>query len=102
MINGKNPDFVFVALGCPKQEKWMAEHKEKIHSCMIGLGGAFEVYADVKERAPQWMQEYSLEWVYRLIQEPGRLWKRYLTTNIPFVFLLLKQLFIVRFLKKET
>lgn len=102
MINGKNPDFVFVALGCPKQEKWMAEHKEKIHSCMIGLGGAFEVYADVKERAPQWMQENSLEWVYRLVQEPGRLWKRYLTTNIPFVFLLLKQLFIVKGLKKDV
>lgn len=102
MINGKNPDFVFVALGCPKQEKWMAEHKEKIHSCMIGLGGAFEVYADVKDRAPQWMQDNSLEWVYRLIQEPGRLWKRYLKTNIPFVFLLLKQLFIVRILKKDA
>ncbi|WP_345985240.1 WecB/TagA/CpsF family glycosyltransferase [Sulfurimonas sp. HSL-1656] len=90
-INAKNPGFVFVALGCPKQEKWMAEHLGSIDSCMIGLGGSFEVYAGVKTRAPDWMQKYSLEWLYRLIQEPGRLWKRYLTTNIPFILLLIKQ-----------
>ncbi len=96
MINQKNPDFVFVALGCPKQEKWMAEHKGKIKSCMIGLGGAFEVYAGIKDRAPQWMQDYSLEWVYRLVQDPKRLWKRYLITNILFIFLLLIQIIKVR------
>ena len=100
MINHYNPDFVFVALGCPKQEKWMAEHKEKIHSCMIGLGGAVEVYAGVKDRAPLWMQKYSLEWLYRLIQDPKRLWKRYLVTNTLFVLLFLKQLFTYKFLRK--
>ncbi len=96
MINQKNPDFIFVALGCPKQEKWMAEHKNKINSCMIGLGGALEVYADIKDRAPQWMQDYSLEWMYRLMQDPKRLWKRYLVTNTLFVFLLLVQIVKVR------
>ncbi len=96
MINQKNPDFVFVALGCPKQEKWMAENKNKINSCMIGLGGALEVYADIKDRAPQWMQDYSLEWMYRLMQDPRRLWKRYLVTNTLFVFLLFIQIVKVR------
>lgn len=92
MINRHNPDFVFVALGCPKQEKWMTEHKNKIHSCMIGLGGAFEVYANLKDRAPQWMQDYSLEWLYRFVQDPKRLWKRYLMTNPLFIGLLFIQL----------
>ncbi len=91
MINNYNPNFVFVGLGCPKQEKWMAEHKGKINSCMIGLGGALEVYAGVKSRAPKWMQENSLEWLYRLIQDPKRLWKRYFYTNNLFIFLFFKQ-----------
>lgn len=96
MINEFNPTFVFVALGCPKQEKWMAEHKDKINSCMIGLGGAIEVYAEVKDRAPQWMQDNSLEWLYRLIQDPKRLWKRYLVTNSLFLVL-----FVVQFISKK-
>ena len=98
-INSFNPDFVFVALGCPKQEKWMSEHKGKVKSCMIGLGGAFEVYADVKDRAPKWMQDYSLEWLYRFTQDPKRLWKRYLYTNSKFVLLFLKQLIYLRLFK---
>ncbi len=98
-INTFNPDFVFVALGCPKQEKWMAEHKNKVKSCMIGLGGAFEVYADVKDRAPIWMQDYSLEWLYRFAQDPKRLWKRYMYTNSKFILLLLKQLIYLRLFK---
>lgn len=100
MINEYNPDFVFVALGCPKQEKWMAEHKDKINSCMIGLGGAVEVYAGVKDRAPLWMQKYSLEWLYRLIQDPKRLWKRYFVTNSLFIVLFLKQFIIYKLFKK--
>jgi len=90
-INDKAYDFVFVALGCPKQEKWMAEHKNLVKSCMVGLGGAFEVYADVKARAPQWVQDYSLEWMYRLVQDPKRLWKRYMYTNNKFIILFIKQ-----------
>lgn len=100
-INEINPDFVFVALGCPKQEKWMAEHKDKIKSCMIGLGGALEVYASVKNRAPKWMQDNSLEWLYRLLQDPKRLWKRYFITNSLFVFLLLKQIIAIKLFKVE-
>lgn len=100
-INEMHPDLVFVALGCPKQERWMAEHKDKINSCMIGLGGAFEVYADVKSRAPKWMQDSSLEWLYRLIQDPKRLWKRYLVTNTLFIVLFIKQFIQIRILKKN-
>lgn len=88
-INKTKADFVLVSLGCPKQEYWMAEHKNKVNSCMIGIGGAFPVYAQLQKRAPQWMQKISLEWFYRLIQEPQRLWKRYLTTNSKFVLLVI-------------
>lgn len=90
MINDANPQLLLVALGCPKQEKWMAEHKNKIYSCMVGVGGAFPVYAGLQKRAPLWMQKMSLEWFYRFIQEPGRLWKRYLVTNSLFSLLLMK------------
>lgn len=91
-INDAAPDFVFVALGCPKQEKWMAEHKDKINSCMLGLGQAFHVYAGKEKRIPKWMRALSLEWAYRLTLEPGRLWKRYLVTNSLFLFLVFKRL----------
>src|SRR5690606_24334749 len=77
-INASAPDFVFVALGCPKQEKWMAEHLGKINSCMLGLGQAFHVFAGKEKRLPKWMRALSLEWAYRLVLEPKRLWKRYL------------------------
>ena len=101
-INNINPDFVFVALGCPKQEKWMAEHKNKVNSCMIGFGGALEVYAGVKDRAPKWMQDYSLEWLYRFIQDPKRLWKRYLVTNSLFIILLCIQIVQLRVFKHNA
>lgn len=101
MINKFNPEFVFVALGCPKQEKWMSEHKNKINSCMIGLGGAIEVYAGVKDRAPRWMQDYSLEWFYRFIQDPKRLWKRYLLTNSLFLMLFIIQYIQSKIIKED-
>jgi N-acetylglucosaminyldiphosphoundecaprenol N-acetyl-beta-D-mannosaminyltransferase len=85
-INCFNPDFVFVALGCPKQEKWMAQHKGKINSCMIGLGGAFPVYAGLQNRAPKWMSNNSLEWLYRFFLEPKRLLRRYFVTNFLFIY----------------
>lgn len=92
MINDANPDFVLVSLGCPKQEKWMAEHRGKINACMLGLGQAFKTYAGMEKRLPQWMQSLSLEWVYRLFQEPRRLWKRYLYTNTVFLLYLVRYL----------
>ena len=100
-INSEEYDFVFVALGCPKQERWMAEHKDVVQSCMVGLGGAFEVYAEVKTRAPQWIQNYSLEWLYRLVQDPKRLWKRYFITNTLFILLLLIQVVKVKIFRHK-
>lgn len=95
-INEANPNLIFVALGCPKQEKWMASMKRRVNACMIGIGGALPVMIGMQKRAPMWMQKLSLEWLYRLLQEPRRLFKRYLITNTLFIFLLLKQLFLLR------
>ena len=90
MINDADPDLVFVALGCPKQERWMAEHKGKVKACMLGVGQAYMTYAGLEKRLPEWARNLSLEWTYRLWQEPKRLWKRYLITNSLFVMLALK------------
>jgi len=90
-INDSGTNLVFVALGCPKQEKWMASMKGRIHACMVGIGGALPVMVGMQKRAPKWMQKYSLEWLYRLYQEPGRLWKRYFYTNTLFLFLFVKE-----------
>ncbi len=99
-INDSDTNLVFVALGCPKQEKWMAAMKGRINACMIGIGGALPVMVGMQKRAPQWMQKFSLEWLYRLYQEPGRLWKRYLYTNSLFLILFAKEYFRVKVLKK--
>ena len=77
-INKTNADFVWVALGAPKQEFWMYNHKDKINSLMIGVGAAFDFMAGNIKRAPKWMQRLNLEWFYRLLQEPKRLFKRYI------------------------
>lgn len=86
-INIKNIDFLWIGLGAPKQEKWMFEHKNKVNALMIGVGAGFDYYADKIKRAPMWMQKSSLEWLYRLMQDPKRLLKRYLVTNIKFIYL---------------
>ncbi|MBE9178843.1 WecB/TagA/CpsF family glycosyltransferase [Oculatella sp. LEGE 06141] len=91
-VNDSQAGIVAVSLGCPKQEYWMGQHKGKIQSVMIGLGGVFPVYAGIHKRAPFWVREMGLEWLYRLVQEPRRLWKRYTKTIPPFVWLALKQL----------
>ncbi len=91
MINNSGADLLFVSLGCPKAEYWMARHKGKINCCMLGVGGAFPVYAGTQKRAPRWMQNLALEWLYRLVLEPKRLWKRYLTTNSQFLYLFISQ-----------
>lgn len=91
-VNASGAGIVLIALGCPKQEHWMAMHQNKINAVMIGLGGAFLVYAGVYKRAPRWVRELGLEWLYRLVQEPRRLWRRYALTIPPFVYLALKQL----------
>lgn len=86
-INENSPDFVWVGLGAPKQEMWMYEHKNIINSVMIGVGAGFDYHAGNISRAPKWMQNMSLEWLYRLMQDPRRLWKRYLKTNLKFMIL---------------
>ncbi|MEL6654483.1 MAG: WecB/TagA/CpsF family glycosyltransferase [Bacteroidota bacterium] len=89
MINDSDADILFVALGCPKQEKWMAAHKGKVHASMLGIGNAFRTYLGYEKRAPQWMQKFALEWLYRLAQNPRRLFKRYFVSNSIFLLLLL-------------
>ena len=85
-INEAAPDFVWVGLGAPKQERWMAAHEGRIHALMIGVGAAFDYEAGNIRRAPMWMQRHNLEWLYRLLQDPGRLFKRYLVTNAKFLW----------------
>lgn len=72
-INQSGAGFVFVSLGCPKQEKWMNAHKGAVQAVMVGLGGAFPVYAGVKQWAPAWIRNNGLEWLYRLLQEPKKI-----------------------------
>lgn len=91
-INRSGAGLVWVSLGCPKQEKWMAEHKGRIHAVMIGVGAAFDYHAGTIRRAPLWMQHSGLEWLHRLCSEPRRLWRRYLVTNTLFVVHAARQL----------
>jgi N-acetylglucosaminyldiphosphoundecaprenol N-acetyl-beta-D-mannosaminyltransferase len=84
---------VFVGRGCPRQEKWVAENKEFLPVVMIAVGAAFDFHAGNVRQAPGWMQDRGLEWLYRLMKEPGRLWKRYLITNSHFVLLFLVNAF---------
>lgn len=87
-INEAKADFVWVALGAPKQERWMYAHREKIQGLMIGIGAGADYFAGNIKRAPMWMQKCSLEWLYRLFQEPRRLFKRYFITNTKFLWLM--------------
>ena len=85
-INETNPDFIWVGLGAPKQEKWMAAHQGRVSGLMVGVGAGFDYYAGNIKRAPMWMQESNLEWLYRLMQDPKRLFGRYLKTNTLFIW----------------
>lgn len=80
---------LFVGLGCPKQERWMAEHKGKIPAVMVGVGAAFDIWAGRVKQASPWMQRLGLEWFFRLLTEPRRLWRRYLINNPRFMALVL-------------
>lgn len=91
LINQANPDLIWVGLGAPKQEIWMYNHQDKLDGLMVGVGAGFDYYANNIKRAPGWMQSLSLEWLYRLIQDPKRLWKRYLVYNTRFVYLVIKE-----------
>ncbi len=85
-IRAAHPDILLVGFGAPKQEKWIAANKYRMGvPVSIGVGGSFEMAGGIVHRAPLWMQRSGLEWVYRLCQEPGRLWKRYFLRDLPFL-----------------
>jgi N-acetylglucosaminyldiphosphoundecaprenol N-acetyl-beta-D-mannosaminyltransferase len=86
-INGSGARILFVGLGCPKQERWMASHKGRVNAVMLGVGAAFDFLSGVKRQAPAWMQRAGLEWLFRLASEPRRLWRRYAYHNPRFVAL---------------
>lgn len=91
-INTFNPDVLFVGMTAPKQEKWAATHFNRINAQHIGcIGAVFDFYAGTVKRAPAWMIKLGLEWLYRFLLEPQRLWKRYLLGNIKFVVLIGKE-----------
>jgi N-acetylglucosaminyldiphosphoundecaprenol N-acetyl-beta-D-mannosaminyltransferase len=86
LIRASGAEFVWVGLGAPKQEKWMAEAWRELQpAVLLGVGAAFDFYAGTLRRAPRYMRRAGLEWLYRLSQEPRRLWKRYLVTNSLFI-----------------
>ena len=101
MINKSGARMVFVILGCPKQEKWMARMKKRINAVMIGVGGALPVMLGIQKRAPKWMQDAGLEWLFRLFQEPRRLFKRYAYTNTLFIWLLCREYFRIKVFRKS-
>lgn len=95
-INESGADILWVGLGAPKQEEWMYEHQGKVNCLMLGVGAGFDFHAGTVKRAPNWMRNHYLEWLYRLIQDPKRLWKRYVETNGKFVLLSIKDAFVWR------
>lgn len=88
-INDSGARILFVGLGCPKQEKWMAAHVGQVQTVMVGVGAAFDFIAGTKQKAPGWMQSIGMEWLFRLGQEPGRLWRRYFYHNPRFIILVM-------------
>lgn len=99
-INRSGANVVFVGLGCPKQEKWMAAHRGRINALMIGVGAAFDYHSGTVKRAPLWWQHNGLEWLYRLVSDPKRLMKRYMVTNTLFILGFSRQLIARKILNK--
>jgi len=96
-VNAAAPDILWVGLGTPKQEFWMAQHAGKLDAkVMIGVGAAFDFHAGLVRQAPRWMQRMCLEWFFRLCMEPRRLWRRYLLTTPRFVYMILGQMLGIR------
>jgi N-acetylglucosaminyldiphosphoundecaprenol N-acetyl-beta-D-mannosaminyltransferase len=85
-IDASGVRVLFVGLGCPKQERWMASHREALSCVLVGVGAAFDFLGDAKAQAPAWMQGAGLEWLFRLLHEPRRLWRRYLVGGSRFLF----------------
>lgn len=91
-VNASGARILFVGIGCPNQERFMARHAADIGAVMLGVGAAFDFLAGVKRQAPAWLQSAGLEWAFRLASEPRRLWRRYLRHNPRFVGLFARQL----------
>jgi N-acetylglucosaminyldiphosphoundecaprenol N-acetyl-beta-D-mannosaminyltransferase len=85
-IEASGVRILFVGLGCPKQERWMAEHREGLPCVLVGVGAAFDFLAGAKPQAPRWMRGAGLEWLFRVGAEPRRLWRRYLFGNARFLY----------------
>ena len=97
-IYKNNTDILFVAIPSPKKENFLSRWREKLNVPVChGVGGSFDVVAGITKRAPVWIQNCGMEWFFRLVQEPHRMWKRYLVTNTIFSFLSLKEIFRARF-----
>jgi exopolysaccharide biosynthesis WecB/TagA/CpsF family protein len=91
-INASGADVLLVAMGAPQQEKWIAKNRERLNvSLLMGVGGLFDFYSGRISRAPVWMREVGLEWVWRLLQEPGRMWRRYVIGNPLFLYRVWRQ-----------
>ncbi len=86
MLNASGADLIWIGLGAPKQEKWMAEHQGKLSGVMLGVGAGFNFFAGNIKRAPVWVRKIGMEWLYRLFQDPKRLFKRYLISNAKFIW----------------
>lgn len=95
-INESGTKVLFIGLNSPKQDYWMAAHRGRVHAVMVGVGAAFDFLAGVKPQAPRWMMNIGMEWLFRLVTEPRRLWKRYLKHNPRFVLLFSLQLLGLR------
>jgi exopolysaccharide biosynthesis WecB/TagA/CpsF family protein len=92
-INSSGAGIVFVGLGCPKQEIFAYEHRDRLKAVQVCVGAAFDFHAGNKKMAPKWMQRSSLEWLFRLVQEPRRLWRRYIFTNVIFVLKIISHIY---------
>ncbi len=97
LINRSGADLIWVGMGCPKQEHWMARYRDELEAhVVLGAGAGFDFLAGTKAQAPDWMQQHGLEWLFRLGLEPRRLWRRYLIRNPLFMLLLSRQLLLNR------
>jgi len=94
-INAAKPDILMLGFSTPMKEKWVRRHKDRLNAPIIhGVGGSFDIVGGLTKRAPLWMQSSGLEWLFRLVQEPGRMWRRYLSTNTVFMWLVLRSWFL--------
>lgn len=86
-INKKKPDFIWVGIGAPKQELWIREHQARIsRGVMVGVGAAFNFFSGTVDKAPKWVEKFGIEWLYRLVKEPKRLWRRYVIGGFQYLY----------------